>query len=944
MQQRFTSKFFIALTFTISSLCTELFAQEVNNDCFKIFTSGRLICGNATFGADNLNGYERNDFSSANNNNPGCLGIVPSTGVPEGQSAWYAFSVATAGTLTFIINPLGPDDFDFAVWGPFDTNSDLSNTCKNLGTPTRCSYAADVPPGANTGLSLTATDESEGGGGNGLVKYLDVLPGQLYIILVNNWDNNNQGFGFEWGGTAQLAVGAALFKFTQSCNVVSFSDDSGVCGDDYTLEYEWDFGDNSPVTSNNFVKNPVHRYATTGTFTVTLTITIVSDDANNGVESTATREVVISKVPPLVSIPNVNDTYCIGDPAVPLTGNPVGGVFYIKKNQTGTSTVATQFDPTALGVGTHEIIYQYKDPADLNCVGEAIRVVAVNDLPDAQITNLLPIYCQSVSTFTLTGSPTGGVFKIDGTVATELNPANLSIGDHIVAYTYTDAMTTCSKTTTQAVSIKALPLLTLGSLRESYCTSSAATTIQPTPVGGTLTVDGVSTNQFNPAALDIGDHTVIYNFTDVFGCSNTLTKQVRIDDTPFLILQNLNPNYCVDDAAFSLQATPTGGTFKINGNNATQFNPAALGVGLHTVVYNYADPNDASCANVISQEVRVYPLPMLIFKNVNNRYCVSENSTITPQAEATLANGTVQTIILTSAQFNPSVVGVGTQNLSYTFTDPNTGCDSNIQKTVIINALPILSFVNLETQYCQQAFATTLQANPSGGSFTINGQSATQLDPTDFQVGDRPTVTYTYTDANGCSNSVSQVVEITPADQFIPEILKDTLCPPEAPGFQLEALTMAAELDFINQGKQPEYFWTPDVGNGRFIYLKNEADAGIYEVVIRDAAGCPIGKKTFDIAIDCVPDLFIPTAFTPNGDNLNDVLTILGGDFTDLDFRIFNRWGEIIFATNDPQNAWNGKLGAKPAPAGVYIWKAIYRNILRPGEKLEKQGRFTLIR
>ncbi|RNA60807.1 gliding motility-associated C-terminal domain-containing protein [Chryseobacterium nematophagum] len=122
----------------------------------------------------------------------------------ESNSFWFTFSIQTPGTLTFLVTPTGPGanniDYDFALYGP-------SHDCANVNAPPlRCSFASlgtsITPP--LTGLSLTATDTSEGAGGNGFVKYIDVTPGEVYYLLLNNFSTDVAPFSLTFGGTATL--------------------------------------------------------------------------------------------------------------------------------------------------------------------------------------------------------------------------------------------------------------------------------------------------------------------------------------------------------------------------------------------------------------------------------------------------------------------------------------------------------------------------------------------------------------------------------------------------------------------------------------------------------------------------------------------------------------------------------------------------------------------
>lgn len=126
-------------------------------------------------------------------------GCIPN----ERNSIWLTFSIQTAGTLTFVVTPTGPTavgiDYDFALYGP-------NHNCANITElPLRCSYAGVNANIVNpTGLNMTSTLTTEGGGGTGFVKYIDVLPGQVYHLLLDNYSPVVAPFSLTFGGTATL--------------------------------------------------------------------------------------------------------------------------------------------------------------------------------------------------------------------------------------------------------------------------------------------------------------------------------------------------------------------------------------------------------------------------------------------------------------------------------------------------------------------------------------------------------------------------------------------------------------------------------------------------------------------------------------------------------------------------------------------------------------------
>jgi gliding motility-associated-like protein len=111
-------------------------------------------------------------------------------------------------------------------------------------------------------------------------------------------------------------------------------------------------------------------------------------------------------------------------------------------------------------------------------------------------------------------------------------------------------------------------------------------------------------------------------------------------------------------------------------------------------------------------------------------------------------------------------------------------------------------------------------------------------------------------------------------------------------------------------------------------------------VVGKSASGC-IDSAFLNIDILPLDDIYLPSAFTPNGDGKNDIFQIIGS-VTDIDFRVFNRWGQMVFFTQDKGKGWNGTIGNKPSPNDVYIYTLTGKN--KAGQLIKKKGTITLIR
>jgi hypothetical protein len=158
-----------------------------NNDCSR----ASQICNTTTFNSN---------ASGPGLVSEGCGGLACFAG-GENHSNWYAFQIATSGSLLFSITPQnGSDDYDFLLYGP-------NVTCSALGSPTRCS---DSYLGGATGLSNTAVDVSENVEGDKWCAPLNVIAGQIYYLVVDEWTNTGLGYSISFAGSTATISCAPL--------------------------------------------------------------------------------------------------------------------------------------------------------------------------------------------------------------------------------------------------------------------------------------------------------------------------------------------------------------------------------------------------------------------------------------------------------------------------------------------------------------------------------------------------------------------------------------------------------------------------------------------------------------------------------------------------------------------------------------------------------------
>lgn len=182
------------------------------------------------------------------------------------------------------------------------------------------------------------------------------------------------------------------------------------------------------------------------------------------------------------------------------------------------------------------------------------------------------------------------------------------------------------------------------------------------------------------------------------------------------------------------------------------------------------------------------------------------------------------------------------------------------------------------------------------------------------------------TDGNNCIGSDTTVITTLyplPAG-FLP---KDTsIC-------NYESLQLKTSASY------QRYVWS----NGSTASFSRIERAGSYWLQVTDKNNCT-GKDTIVVyAKECLAGLYVPNAFTPNKDAKNDQFRArLFGNIKSFELTVYNRWGQIVFVSNDPLKGWDGKYAGKEQDSAVFLWICRYQ-LEGEQEKIEK-GTVTLIR
>ncbi len=284
-----------------------------------------------------------------------------------------------------------------------------------------------------------------------------------------------------------------------------------------------------------------------------------------------------------------------------------------------------------------------------------------------------------------------------------------------------------------------VPVVPICPTNSQICISGSAYALTgATPIGGAYSGTGVAAGIFNPQNAGTGLHTITYTLL-------TENCQFVIDVNPLPIVSCSGDLYvAVDAASFSLSgASPAGGTYKINGNPVTSFNPAVYGVGNFTVVYEYTNSPD-NCTNSCSFIIYVFE-PLVIDCTDNFSVCMDQNEFLLEGS--TPPGGTYSGAGVSGGIFNPGTAGVGQHTINYNYSTES--CNF----IITVNELPVVTCPADINIYEDGVGFTLSGASPAGGVYTINGTALSVFNPQTYGAGSY-SVAYTYTSSpENCENT-----------------------------------------------------------------------------------------------------------------------------------------------------------------------------------------------
>ena len=281
---------------------------------------------------------------------------------------------------------------------------------------------------------------------------------------------------------------------------------------------------------------------------------------------------------------------------------------------------------------------------------------------------------------------------------------------------------------------------------------------------------------------------------------------------------------------------------------------------------------------------------------------------------------------------NKSNIVAGTYTVSIR---DNNGCITDSAVTLVGYPVIVINDVSIKDVSCFGSEDGTITPDAEGGVQPLKYSIGAKLPDGNVFTGLKSDkYTLRITDDKGCIRDTAVSVG-TPEKLVVSATANKNDC---------EGYDDGGTAKAIVEGGTLPYGYTWSTNPPRFNHEVNGLPNGNYRVIVIDANECTDSAITTIIYDNCCKT-FVPDAFTPNNDGRNDKLPILfKGDLTLKVFSIFNRYGEVVFTTNNINQAWDGTHKGEPQDIGTYNYyiKAICGN--GGSKEVEYKGTVTLIR
>lgn len=429
-----------------------------------------------------------------------------------------------------------------------------------------------------------------------------------------------------------------------------------------------------------------------------------------------------------------------------------------------------------------------------------------------------------------------------------------------------------------------------------------------------------------------GSYTVTLKVSSDKGCVGTYRDTINIVDKPVFSLSNDTLICSIDTLQLRL-ASSSGGTvtwapnFRIN--NVNSFTPLVW----PNVTTDYTVTFEDNFGCIASEQVRVNVVDSVTLKAMEDTtICTSDPVLLRINSNALRYTWTPATTLNNPTVKDPVAIPSG--STVYTVKASIGKCESTDQISIRAVPYPLIT-VSPDTSVC---FGNNALLRASGGSlYTWTPSVFLNASNIPNPIVVKPTTSLSYVvtvrDTLGCPKPVSKIIRLS-----VVRIIADA-------GPSDTSIVLGQPLQLTATGSS-FYQWDP------VTWLSNSSipnpvslplDNILYTVKVTDSSGCfstdTINVKLFKIE----PDILVPSGFTPDGDGLNDVFRPIAIGMRSITaFRVYNRWGQLLYFTTTHGQGWNGKFGGNAQGAGTYVWYAEGVDYLN--KKIQRKGYVVLIR
>ncbi|MBK8340803.1 MAG: gliding motility-associated C-terminal domain-containing protein [Flavobacteriales bacterium] len=465
----------------------------------------------------------------------------------------------------------------------------------------------------------------------------------------------------------------------------------------------------------------------------------------------------------------------------------------------------------------------------------------------------------------------------------------------------------------------------------TVCSQDAPFLLEQVPPGATWSGAGTSASGvFDPTQAGVGTHTVYYDTPA--GCSDSVVITVLLFEPASI--SGVDDTYCSNDVDVVIGLYPSGGV--LSGINDTLFNPSTLADGTYTLIYTTGSGNCMSSDTLVFVD---HPGLTTQISATNLTVCEAGGSTIT----LTVVDGPFGYPVF--HQWSDGLFPVATQSVTpdstHTYVVSTTdGCsDPVIDSITIVVHPPFQESFTLSAMQCygepgyiagfvigQGTYTFTWATSPvqTGDSIVLSAGALVNVEVAN--------------DQTGCSHDTLVQVPSWPAITALFSANPDEPCVP----FEQRDVTF---IDLSNNAVGG--YWVIDGDTVPYAFGTDPnydlGHAGFYTVqlIVWNEGGCTDSTQ-LDVCIRDSEAIFLPDAFSPNGDGSNEVLYVRGPGLLEMDFALYDRWGTQVFRSTQVDHGWDGITDGQPSPSGVYLYTIQARTA--EGDELERTGNITLVR